>query len=450
MSARAVINTPREDREGDVIVPRGVHLDNYRNNPVVLWEHGLGEITRPIAKCQQPDGKLALDVSDYEITATSFFTDKCLESLQIFHLIAEGLVRATSVRALPIKSAIRKTSNAGSGIILEEWELIEWSWGALGVNPDAIARTLDRGTIEGLKITAPLLKSLQAVLPADQISIPGWSAANKTNIEISRSSNSTASQETHHPPLSDSPKEAQSISFKSASNDTCESEIEVKDKNQRLPLGAQLLRFISDSISQLTDQVNSTEAILENERIQQRLKSFLQVLQDEQNDLNQLYQKIYKHLPSLSATEHTPQSPDSMKSPLHSEFPLLFKETQPNRFAKREVDFLDKHGLGRELVQRYKANSARPYEGTLERLGDFKSTDKRLTEAQAEESRIRSELQNAITKEKQSRDEVVGQTTLLSHRLEELSSVIQKVIRVQSDLSGLNYKDGLGEAPQRV
>ncbi|WP_417398177.1 hypothetical protein [Gimesia chilikensis] len=328
--------------------------------------------------------------------------------------------------------------------------MIEWSWGALGVNPDAIARTLDRGTIEGLKITAPLLKSLQAVLPADQISIPGWSAANKTNIEISRSSNSTASQETHHPPLSDSPKEAQSISFKSASNDTCESEIEVKDKNQRLPLGAQLLRFISDSISQLTDQVNSTEAILENERIQQRLKSFLQVLQDEQNDLNQLYQKIYKHLPSLSATEHTPQSPDSMKSPLHSEFPLLFKETQPNRFAKREVDFLDKHGLGRELVQRYKANSARPYEGTLERLGDFKSTDKRLTEAQAEESRIRSELQNAITKEKQSRDEVVGQTTLLSHRLEELSSVIQKVIRVQSDLSGLNYKDGLGEAPQRV
>lgn len=60
MSARAVINTPREDREGDVIVPRGVHLDNYRNNPVVLWEHGLGELTRPIAKCQQPDGKLAL------------------------------------------------------------------------------------------------------------------------------------------------------------------------------------------------------------------------------------------------------------------------------------------------------------------------------------------------------------------------------------------------------
>ncbi|MFK7777774.1 MAG: hypothetical protein QM501_06580, partial [Gimesia sp.] len=128
MSARAIINTPCEDREGDIIVPKGVHLENFSKNPVVLWEHGLGEITRPIAKCQHPDGKLALEVEEDQIIATSYFTDKSLESLQIFHLIAEGLVRATSVRAVPIKSTIRKTSNNGIGIILEEWELIEWSW----------------------------------------------------------------------------------------------------------------------------------------------------------------------------------------------------------------------------------------------------------------------------------------------------------------------------------
>ncbi|WP_299462590.1 hypothetical protein [uncultured Gimesia sp.] len=93
MSARAIINTPREDREGDIIVPRGVHLENFRKNPVVLWEHGLGEITRPIAKCQHPDGNLALEVEEHQISATSYFTDKSLESLQIFHLIVEGLVK---------------------------------------------------------------------------------------------------------------------------------------------------------------------------------------------------------------------------------------------------------------------------------------------------------------------------------------------------------------------
>ncbi|QDT94739.1 hypothetical protein [Gimesia aquarii] len=175
MSARATINTSREDREGDIIVPKGVHLENFSKNPVVLWEHGLGEITRPIAKCQHPDGKIALSVEEDQITATSYFTDKSLESLQIFHLIAEGLVRATSVRAVPIKSFTRKTSNDGIGIVLEEWELIEWSWGALGVNPDAIARTLNQGIIEGKKISDTLLKSLKAVLPPTKsLTIPGW------------------------------------------------------------------------------------------------------------------------------------------------------------------------------------------------------------------------------------------------------------------------------------
>lgn len=109
MSARAVINTPREDREGDVIKPAGVQLENFRKNPVVLWEHGLGEITRPIAKCQHPDGRLAIEVDNEKISATSYFTAKSMESLQIFHLITEGLVRATSVRALPCRRCIAAT-----------------------------------------------------------------------------------------------------------------------------------------------------------------------------------------------------------------------------------------------------------------------------------------------------------------------------------------------------
>lgn len=79
MSARAVINTPREDREGDVIKPAGVQLENFRKNPVVLWEHGLGENTRPIAKCQHPDGRLAIEVDNEKISATSYFTAKSME-----------------------------------------------------------------------------------------------------------------------------------------------------------------------------------------------------------------------------------------------------------------------------------------------------------------------------------------------------------------------------------
>lgn len=300
MSARAIINTPREDREGDVIVPQGVQLDNYRKNPVVLWEHGLGEITRPIAKCQHADGELALEVTENEISAISFFTDKSLESLQIFHLIAEGLVRATSVRALPIKSAIRKTSHAGTGIILEEWELIEWSWGALGVNPDAIARTLDRGTIEGQKITQPLLKSLQATLPQEQITIPGWSKSNTP--ETSNGLADERSVETSHTPVPDQAEH--------------ESKVCKLKAGSLFPLGAQLLKSISASISELTERLNSTDQILENKRIQNYLKSFLQTLQNEQQGLTELYADVYRHLPpadeflSTAANSAPRQFPD--------------------------------------------------------------------------------------------------------------------------------------------
>lgn len=305
MSARAIINTPREDREGDIIIPQGVQLDNYRNNPVVLWEHGLGEISRPIAKCQHPDGTLALEVSENEISAISFFTDKCLESLQIFHLIAEGLVRATSVRALPIKSAIRKTSNAGTGIILEAWELIEWSWGALGVNPDAIARTLDRGTIEGRKITQPLLKSLQAVLPQDSMTIPGWSKTDP--VEPGNCSTVKRSDVPNQSPEPEQPGH--------------DSKIKRQQTCSPSPLGAQLLRSISASITELTERLHSIDTLLENQQIQKHLKTFLTTLQSEQDGLNELYAEVCRHIPpdheELKISEGTAalQVPDQIEIP---------------------------------------------------------------------------------------------------------------------------------------
>lgn len=309
MSARAIINTPREDREGDIIVPRGVRLENFRKNPVVLWEHGLGEITRPIAKCQHPDGRLALEVKEEHISATSYFTEKSLESMQIFHLIAEGLVRATSVRAVPIKSFTRKTSNEGIGIVLEEWELIEWSWGALGVNPDAIARTIDRGTIEGRQIIEPLLKSLKAVLPPLKKTLPGW-----TPPAIQQSAENTRevpSGKTHRREKTDQYDCHEYKSEKKKKANTSEGGKYGKPikKNRHvsehsgfsdelLPLGAQVLRAIRTSILDLVAGVNSTASVLENEHVKSYLKTFLRSLETERNSLEKLFAENYPHLKS--------------------------------------------------------------------------------------------------------------------------------------------------------
>ncbi|WP_339730103.1 hypothetical protein [uncultured Gimesia sp.] len=309
MSARAIINTPREDREGDIIVPQGVQLENFRKNPVVLWEHGLGELTRPIAKCQHPDGRLALEVKEAHISATSYFTEKCLESVQIFHLIAEGLVRATSVRAVPIKSFTRKTSNDGVGIVLEEWELIEWSWGALGVNPDAIARTIDRGTIEGRQIMEPLLKSLKAVLPPKNQTLPGWTPpakyqSPKNTLEIPtgrihdkekmgrhiRHKNKSVKKKKVKPSESNDGDQLKAINKNGSVSGNPEYPSEL------IPLGAQVLNSIRDSILDLVSGVNSTAIVLENEHVKSYLKTFLQSLESERNSLENLYAQNYAHL----------------------------------------------------------------------------------------------------------------------------------------------------------
>ncbi|WP_298867611.1 hypothetical protein [uncultured Gimesia sp.] len=237
--------------------------------------------------------------------------------MQIFHLIAEGLVRATSVRAVPIKSSTRKTSNNGVGIILEEWELIEWSWGALGVNPDAIARTIDRGTIEGRNIAEPLLKSLKSVLPSKKHAIPGWTSStkrllqeksNKENVDLPQVAGKIIIQPEDkdcvaiEPVNSDKQKNVsrsksslQEIRNKTNITNTPVSEL-TNRKTQSVPLGAQILKFIQSSIKELTTQVVSTSLALENERIKSFLNTFLLSLEKEQATLADLYRDSYSHL----------------------------------------------------------------------------------------------------------------------------------------------------------
>ncbi len=322
MSARAIINTPREDREGDIIVPKGVHLENFRKNPVVLWEHGLGEITRPIAKCQHPDGNLALEVEENQISATSYFTDKSLESLQIFHLIVEGLVRATSVRAVPIKSSTRKTSNHGIGIVLEEWELIEWSWGALGVNPDAIARTIHRGTIEGRKITEPLLKSLKSVLSPKTRTVPGWTnpVDNLSQEQVfDRTGQVEQTDDTSLEQMSNQvipEKTVENENVKQSEPIPVAGRIKTQTKRkqrfgftpkqaEKIPLGAQIIKSIQSSMTDLTTHVNQTSVALENERVKSSLNTFLASLEKEQIALEKLFAANYAHLNDPGESEGT-------------------------------------------------------------------------------------------------------------------------------------------------
>ena len=188
MTASARINTDAIDYQRGVILASGVGLDNYKQNPIVLFEHGLSTISYPIATSQDPDGNLAVDRQEYHIDATSWFSQRLEEAYQVFALIDEGIIRATSIQVVPYKKAYYTDDEGERYEVTEESDMVEWSWCAMGVNPEALRRSmvnpssqkikeavalqsdyaaavLDRGSLGGSRLLAPIRKSLQAMIP---------------------------------------------------------------------------------------------------------------------------------------------------------------------------------------------------------------------------------------------------------------------------------------------
>lgn len=165
MSATALISTPDWDRQNDSLNPLGGNYDNYKLNPLVYWEHGK-HITVPIAKSDNADGELMVFPSQDGIRATSYFSNRNKQSEQFFNLIADGIIRAASIRFKPLKAPITKSMGAGQfGHRFDEWEKEEWSWCGLAVNPKAVREVIAKGNLAGSQIDGSIMKSLQSLIP---------------------------------------------------------------------------------------------------------------------------------------------------------------------------------------------------------------------------------------------------------------------------------------------
>jgi len=154
MSATAVICTPVVDRQGEIIIPEGVDSTDWQKNPTILWEHGFdGQITTPIAKGIGPDGTVGLKLSDNSLEGTAWFTNKNPQSAQIFDLIVEGIIRAASIHVIPIETE-QQRSDTQIVTVYPKSTLLEWSWGKIGVNPEAVLKVLNSGRLNSEPICA--------------------------------------------------------------------------------------------------------------------------------------------------------------------------------------------------------------------------------------------------------------------------------------------------------
>jgi hypothetical protein len=149
-----VISTPIRDRHGTVLNQYAWHLDNYRKNPIVVYQHNVsGDLITPA----DPDNIIAKTVS---LGVESVNGIRCLTAVaefepedinpkaeKIFRKILFGSMGATSVGFHEIGNGRYGSGDEAKGGANETYyfsgqELVEWSLVSIPSNPDAGKRTL--------------------------------------------------------------------------------------------------------------------------------------------------------------------------------------------------------------------------------------------------------------------------------------------------------------------
>lgn len=311
--AEAVLTTPRQDLEGDVIDPLGVRFDDYARNPVVLWEHGLGSIDTPIAKCEHPNGILSLVPSAEGILCRSYFSRRDKQSMQIFALIDEGLVRAMSIRATPIDESVRVIpfKSGERGLFVGESMMREATWCKLGMNPEAVAKCLDRGRINGEALVPDLAKSLAAVAAPQSVAgcgLPDFSKTNGGNMD-----NNT------HPDDEQKALDGQTDETIKSDEEVADEALEKTDEASEdeqiaAPYSATLMGAVHRSLSDLGSNLKAGLGPLEQEEVREMLAAMDTDISDKLLAIEGLHDKLHgEQLESLCPGGKCDGDGDEMK-----------------------------------------------------------------------------------------------------------------------------------------
>ena len=140
----AVISSNVVDRDGEVVLPKGLQKKQFAGNPVVLWSHD--HKTPPIGKA------LWVKSDGDKIIAKARISDKTQLARDVFELLKEGTLNAFSIgfetldQSPPTTKEITKEPMwASARNIIRKWSLLEFSVVACPCNPEALAMAVSKG-----------------------------------------------------------------------------------------------------------------------------------------------------------------------------------------------------------------------------------------------------------------------------------------------------------------
>ena len=161
------VGTRAIDRDKDIVLPKGGMLDEFRDNPVVLWTHNYS--LPPIGK------DLNIEADAWGLLATSQYADTPLAN-EVFALKQQGILKTSSIGFIPTSTVFKGDADFDKEMtklqkkhpedytdasdvysIIREWILLEHSDVPVPSNPQALTIAVSKGSAV---VSASMLKEL--------------------------------------------------------------------------------------------------------------------------------------------------------------------------------------------------------------------------------------------------------------------------------------------------
>jgi hypothetical protein len=164
-----VLSTEEVDRDGDVVLTRGLNLDRFRANPVVLFMH---DPHAPIGKCN--DGpKVRRRKGINQLVGRTQFAETPL-ACEIFGLVMGEFLKGQSIAMLPSTmklrapkpDELRKAHFKGARTVIEYGEVIEYSIVSVPANAESLTTAMTKGLVrETETFFEPFIKAVTDASP---------------------------------------------------------------------------------------------------------------------------------------------------------------------------------------------------------------------------------------------------------------------------------------------
>ncbi len=158
---RMVIAAHDRSRNQDEINLTGVRFDNYRKNPVVLWNH---DASPRLLAAAPPSGGIpiakTLEIGHDDqgrIVASFEFNSNDPFAARVENAWKNGFLRAASIRYLPTRIAeVKDARGRVERVRVEESDLLEWSLLPVPADPDSV-----REGARALELPAEIFRGLE-------------------------------------------------------------------------------------------------------------------------------------------------------------------------------------------------------------------------------------------------------------------------------------------------